>query len=161
MITVRKFEQKDLPEMARIWNQVVEEGVAFPQKENLTDNDAKDFFEAQTVSAVAVNKLGEVKGLFILHPNNVGRVGHICNASFAVDENCRGEHIGETLVKACLEEARKSGFRIMQFNAVVASNVHALHLYERLGFTDLGIIPGGFENRSGDYEDIHIMYCVL
>lgn len=161
MIAVRKFEQKDLPEMARIWNQVVEEGVAFPQKENLTDNDAKDFFEAQTVSAVAVNELGEVKGLFILHPNNVGRVGHICNASFAVDENCRGEHIGETLVKACLEEARKNGFRIMQFNAVVASNVHALHLYERLGFTDLGIIPGGFENRSGDYEDIHIMYCVL
>ena len=49
----------------------------------------------------------------------------------------------------------------MQFNAVVASNVHALHLYERLGFTDLEIIPGGFENRSGDYEDIHIMYCVL
>ncbi len=161
MITVRKFEQKDLPKMARIWNQVVEEGVAFPQKENLTVNDAKDFFEAQTVSAVAVNGLGEVKGLFILHPNNVGRVGHICNASFAVDENCRGEHIGETLVKACLEEAIKSGFRIMQFNAVVASNVHALHLYERLGFTDLGIIPGGFENRSGDYEDIHIMYCVL
>ena len=71
MITVRKFEQKDLPEMARIWNQVVEEGVAFPQKENLTDNDAKDFFEAQTVSAVAVNELGEVKGLFILDPNNV------------------------------------------------------------------------------------------
>lgn len=141
MITVRKFEQKDLPKMARIWNQVVEEGVAFPQKENLTDNDAKDFFEAQTVSAVAVNGLGEVKGLFILHPNNVGRVGHICNASFAVDENCRGEHIGETLVKACLEEARKSGFRIMQFNAVVASNVHALHLYERLGFTDLGNNP--------------------
>ena len=90
MITVRKFEQKDLPEMARIWNQVVEEGVAFPQKENLTDNDAKDFFEAQTVSAVAVNELGEVKGLFILHPNNVGRVGHICNAGFAVDGFFKG-----------------------------------------------------------------------
>ena len=77
----------------------------------MTDNDAKDFFEAQTV-AHAVNELGEVKGLFILHPNNVGRVGHICNASFAVDENCRGEHIGETLVKACLEEARKADFAL-------------------------------------------------
>lgn len=161
MITVRKFTEKDLPEMTRIWNQVVEEGVAFPQKENLTQTDAPNFFEAQTVSAVAVNEADKVRGLFILHPNNVGRVGHICNASFAVDKDCRGEHIGESLVKACLTEAKKSGFRIMQFNAVVASNIHALHLYERLGFTDLGIIPGGFQNHDGDYEDIHIMYCVL
>lgn len=158
MITIRKSEAKDVAKMAEIWNQVVEDGVAFPQTEELTETEAAEFFAAQTVSAVAEDEQGSVKGLYILHPNNVGRVGHIANASYAVDRQCRGEHIGELLVKDCLEQAKVNGYRILQFNAVVASNIHALHLYKRLGFVDLGIIPGGFRNKEGSYEDIHIMY---
>ena len=116
--------------MARIWNQVVEEGAAFPQKENLTDNDAKDFFEAQTVSAVAVNELGEVKGLFILHPNNVGRVGHICNASFAVDENCRGEHIGKKGILLLVADGADIG-------QIVGGHLHALAQALHAGGSDV------------------------
>ena len=158
MITIRKFEQKDIAKMTEIWNQVVEDGVAFPQEEYLDEKGAAEFFAAQTVSAVAEDEQGNVKGLYILHPNNIGRVGHIANASYAVDRNCRGEHIGELLVKDCLEQAKVNGYRVLQFNAVVASNIHALHLYKRLGFVDLGIIPGGFRNKDGVYEDIHVMY---
>lgn len=44
-------------------------------------------------------------------------------------------------MKDCLKQAKALGYQILQFNAVVASNVHAYHLYLRLGFTDLGIIP--------------------
>lgn len=161
IMTIRKFEKKDVADMVRIWNQVVEEGVAFPQEEDLSLEDGEKFFASQTYSAVAVDGNGKVKGLYILHPNNVGRVGHIANASYAVDDGCRGEHIGEKLVKDCLEQAKAHGFRIMQFNAVVASNIHALHLYERLGFVDLGIVPGGFKDKAGVYEDIHIMYHLL
>jgi len=40
------------------------------------------------------------------------------------------------------------------WNAVVATNIHALHLYERLGFTQLGVIPQGFRMKDGHYEDI-------
>lgn len=29
-IIIRKYEQKDLSDLIRIWNQVVEDGVAFP-----------------------------------------------------------------------------------------------------------------------------------
>ena len=64
-------------------------------------------------------------------------------------------------VKDCLKQAKALGYQILQFNAVVASNVHAYHLYLRLGFTDLGIIPGGFKNKEGEYEDIHVMYRLL
>lgn len=53
MITIRKFEAKDVARMAEIWNQVVEDGVAFPQEEGLTGAEAAVFFAAQTVSAVA------------------------------------------------------------------------------------------------------------
>jgi len=118
MITIRKFEAKDVARMAEIWNQVVEDGVAFPQEEGLTGAEAAEFFAAQTVSAVAEDEQGNVKGLYILHPNNIGRVGHIANASYAVDRACRGEHIGELLVKDCLEQAKANGYRVLQFNAV-------------------------------------------
>ena len=112
MITIRKFEAKDVARMAEIWNQVVEDGVAFPQEEGLTGAEAAEFFAAQTVSAVAEDEQGNVKGLYILHPNNIGRVGHIANASYAVDRACRGEHIGELLVKDCLEQAKANGYRV-------------------------------------------------
>ena len=108
MITIRKFEAKDIARMAEIWNQVVEDGVAFPQEKGLTEADAADFFATQTVSAVAEDEQGNVKGLYILHPNNIGRVGHIANASYAVDRQCRGEHIGELLVKDCLHRRRQT-----------------------------------------------------
>ncbi len=158
---IREFESKDVADMVRIWNQVVDEGVAFPQEDDLSLEEGEKFFASQTYSAVAVDDNNNVRGLYILHPNNVGRVGHIANASYAVDDTCRGEHIGEQLVKDSLKQGKAHGYRILQFNAVVASNVHALHLYKRLGFVDLGIIPGGFKDKAGVYEDIHIMYHLL
>ena len=95
-----------------------------------------------------------IVGLYILHPNNVGRCGHICNASYAVNKACRGKHIGEQLVKDSLLNAKRLGFKVIQFNAVVESNIHARHLYERLGFTQLGTIPKGFRLKNGHYENI-------
>lgn len=152
---VRGYEEKDLSAMIRIWNEVVEDGVAFPQEEVLTTETGREFFAAQTYSAVAADvETGEIYGLYILHPNNVGRCGHICNASYAVSKGSRGLHIGEKLVSDCLLEGKKHGFGVLQFNAVVASNVHARHLYERLGFVQLGTIPGGFRMKDGSYEDI-------
>ena len=106
-------------------------------------------------------KRGKLGGLYILHPNNIGRCGHIANASYAVSRNFRGLHIGEKLVLDCLEQAKNHGFQVMQFNAVVASNVRARHLYERLGFVQLGTIPKGFRMKDGRYEDICPYYYEL
>ena len=145
-----------------IWNSVVREGVAFPQVEELTEDMADEFFRSQSYTGVAVEEAtGEVIGLYILHPNNIGRCGHICNTSYAVKEGKRGLHIGELLVKDSLQVGAQLGFRILQFNAVVATNVHALHLYERLGFQRLGMIPKGFRMDDGHYEDIILHYIVL
>ena len=146
--------------MIKIWNEVVDEGTAFPQEELLTEQTGAEFFAAQTYCAVAVDE-NWVCGLYILHPNNVGRCGHICNASYAVSSERRGLHIGEALVSDCLVQAKLHGFGVLQFNAVVATNVHARHLYERLGFTQLGTIPKGFRLKSGEYEDICPYYHEL
>lgn len=152
---IRKYEEKDLQRMIEIWNDIVEEGIAFPQEDELTEETGEEFFSAQTFCGVAEDEEnGEVIGLYILHPNNVGRCGHISNASYAVDLKVRGKHIGEKLVMHCIHQAYQEGFRVLQFNAVVKTNIHARHLYERCGFTQIGTIPKGFRMKDGHYEDI-------
>lgn len=146
--------------MIDIWNEVVAEGVAFPQEEPLTAATGEAFFAGQSYCGVADDN-GCVVGLYILHPNNIGRCGHIGNASYAVSSRRRGMHIGEMLVKDCLANAKRLGFSIMQFNAVVESNIHARHLYERLGFIPLGRIPNGFRMKDGHFETICPYYIEL
>lgn len=161
-IRLRAYRAEDISQMNAIWNRVVEDGEAFPQEEALDEASGAAFFAAQTYTAVAEETAtGRVLGLYILHPNNIGRCGHIANASYAVAASCRGLHIGEKLVLDCLTQAKAHGFRVMQFNAVVASNTHARHLYERLGFVPLGVIPGGFRMKDGHYEDICPYYHLL
>ena len=157
---VRGYRDDDLEAMTAIWNEVIEDGEAFPQEEILTVDTASELFSAQTHTAVAEEE-GKVVGLYILHPNNVGRCGHIANTSYAVSSSCRGRHIGEQLVKDSLIKAKEKGFKLMQFNAVVESNIHARHLYERLGFQQIGMIPEGFRMKDGHYENIYLFYHVL
>ena len=158
---VKAYGPDDLPAMIEIWNQVVEEGIAFPQEELLDEVTGPAFFAGQTHCGAAVGEDGTVLGLYILHPNNVGRCGHIANASYAVRRGLRGLHIGEQLVLDSPAKAKEYGFGVMQFNAVVASNIHARHLYERLGFVPLGVIPKGFRMKDGHFEDICPYYHEL
>lgn len=159
-IIIRKYTDEDLLDMRTIWNHVVEEGVSFPQDEPMDDKQAELFFAQQSFTGVAEDN-GEIIGLYILHPNNVGRCGHIANASYAVKEGLRGNHIGEQLVLDSMKRAAQLSFRILQFNAVVATNKGAIHLYEKLGFTPLGTIPNGFRLRDNTYADIIPFYIHL
>lgn len=161
-IEIKEYKKSDAAEANAIWNEVVEEGIAFPQKEILDEKSGNEFFTSQSFTGIARDaETGEAVGLYILHPNNVGRCGHICNASYAVKSSMRGNRIGEILVKHCIEKARDIGFGVLQFNAVVATNTAALKLYKRLGFIQLGIIPKGFMMKDGHYEDIIPHYYAL
>lgn len=159
-LVIRKFNDNDLDAMREIWNEVVRDAVAFPQIDELTKDNTKEFFAGQSFSAVAEYD-GEVVGLYILHPNNIGRCGHLSNASYAVKSTMRGKKIGEELVKHCLAKGRELGFKVLQFNAVVATNHSAIKLYDKLGFVRLGKVPSGFLMKDGSYEDIILFYHVL
>jgi ribosomal protein S18 acetylase RimI-like enzyme len=148
--------------MADIWNEVVDDGVAFPQPEGQDKDTAAVFFSQQSFTGVAAEQgTGEVLGLYILHPNNTGRCGHIANASYAVKSAARGLGVGGKLVCHSLEQGKRLGFRLLQFNAVVKTNRNAIHLYEKLGFVRIGEIPGGFLMKDGTYEDILLFYHIL
>jgi L-amino acid N-acyltransferase YncA len=160
MVEVRAYEAADVAAMAVVWNEVVRDGVAFPQEDELDEPGASEFFGSQTHCGVAVED-GRVFGLYILHPNNVGRCGHIANASYAVSSAARGKGVGRALVEDSMVRGKEHGFRVLQFNAVVATNAGARHLYEKLGFTQLGTIPGGFRMPDGTYADICPYYHEL
>ena len=158
--SIRPFSEKDIPEMINIWNNIVEEGNAFPQEDYLSVETGLSFFKNQTLTAVAFNDY-ELVGLYILHPNNIGKCGHIANASYAVKNGHHGERIGEKLVIHSLQAAKDNKFRILQFNAVVATNQAALNLYKKIGFIQLGIIPEGFHLKGNKYLDIIPHYIQL
>lgn len=161
-IEIRAFDEKYISEANAVWNRVVDDGVAFPQLERLDEESGRAFFQEQSFTGLAFDsESGELVGLYILHPNNIGRCGHICNASYAVKADCRGRGVGEALVTHCMEKGAELGFKILQFNAVVANNHSALHLYEKLGFVRLGTIPGGFLMKDGTYQDIIPHYHLL
>ena len=139
-VIIRQYAERDVAAMCEIWNEVVRDGVAFPQTECLDAVSGRAFFDSQTCCGVAADSdSGRLLGLYILHPNNVGRCGHICS----------------------LEQGKAHGFRILQFNAVVRTNTAARRLYEKLGFVQLGVIPQGFLMKDGHYEDICPYYHTL
>lgn len=160
-VAIREYCSEDVQKAVEIWNEVVRAGNAFPQLELLDEKTGDEFFRSQSYTGIAAEESGEIVGLYILHPNNVGRCGHICNASYAVKSGLRGRHIGEALVRDCIKTAKRLGFGILQFNAVVRTNKPALALYEKLGFVKLGVIPKGFLIKDGTYEDIIPHYIEL
>lgn len=161
-IIIKELSDTKLSEALTIWNSVVEDGIAFPQTELLSEKTGRAFSKASLSRGLTENsETGEILGLYILHPNNVSRCSHICNASYAVKKSARGQHIGEALVRHSMEKGAELGFKILQFNAVVKTNAPALKLYEKLGFIKLGTIPKGFLSKDRSYEDIIPHYIEL
>lgn len=123
----KSFTDEDTAQAIAIWNQFVTDGVAFPQTETLTLQTGKAFFKVQTYTGVAYQAdTGQIVGLYILHPNNVGRCGHICNTSYAVDSHFRGQHIGEKLVRHSMGLLKNQDLEF--FNSIPLSNQTKPHL---------------------------------
>ena len=53
------------------------------------------------------------------------------------------------------------GFRAMQFNFVVSTNMPAIHLWKQLGFETVGTLSRAFQHPEKGYVDVHIMFRSL
>lgn len=157
---IKPYTLEDIPSMQAIWNDVVRDGIAFPGDVPLNVQEMQKMLQTQTAAFCAFCGRSLV-GLYVLHPNNIGRCAHIANASYAVAKGFRGKGIGRMLVVHSLKEAARQGFLGMQFNAVVAGNTGALALYKQLGFVTVGTIPGGFRLKEGPFSNMHIMFKTL
>ena len=104
---------------------------------------------------------GKIIGSYILRKNRPGLGDHVANAGFMVDPSARGLGVGRAMGEHCLNEARRLGFRAMQFNFVVSTNESAVHLWKELGFEIVGTLPGAFRHATKGYVDAYVMFRLL
>jgi L-amino acid N-acyltransferase YncA len=100
----------------------------------------------------------QIVGTYILRPNQSGGGSHVANAAFMVAPAARGQGIGRAMGEHCLREARRLGFRAMQFNFVVSTNKSAIRLWQKLGFRVVGTLPGAFRHPEKGYVDVYVMF---
>lgn len=156
-ISYVNYQPDLLAKMTQMWNDILEDGVAFPGLELYTDEEFEDYLKQKSkVTCMLVD--GDLAGYYTINPNNIGRCSHVANASYCMDEAYRGKKLFTPLVEQSLKDAKEIGFSGMQFNAVVATNYSAINTYTKNGFEIVGTIRDGFQLKDGSFSNMYIMY---
>jgi L-amino acid N-acyltransferase YncA len=160
---VRPATAADWPGMWAVLEPVIRAGETFTWDRDTTEEDARArwFKEPPGQAFVAVTPDGGVIGTGELHPNQGGGGSHVANAGYMVHPDHGGKGVAKALCAYSLDTARAAGFRAMQFNAVVASNVRAVAAWQAMGFDVLATIPEAFDHPTLGYIGLHLMYRKL
>lgn len=142
---------------------IVAAGETYTWDPDVTEDEARAMWclEPPGRTVVAVDPDATVLGTAKMNPNHMGPGSHVASASFMVDPEHAGRGVGRALGEYALDWARASGYRVMQFNAVVETNTRAVALWRSLGFEILGTLPEGFKHPVEGYVGLHIMYRQL
>lgn len=100
----------------------------------------------------------QIVGTFILKDNFPDLGSHVANASYMTLPEASGKGIGRAMGEFSLLEAKRLGYRAMQFNIVVKSNLRAIRLWQKLGFEIKGEIPDAFNHMEDGMTDVYIMW---
>lgn len=155
---IRTATDADWPQIWPIWRTVVAAGETYVWTESTEDEARALWMLPPPAEVLVATDDGTVVGTAEIRPNQVGRGSHVANASFMVDPAHGGRGIGRALAEAVIERARASGYRAMQFNAVVATNTRALVLWRSLGFVEVGRVPGAFAHATEGDVDLVVMH---
>jgi L-amino acid N-acyltransferase YncA len=157
---IREATRADWPLIYPFFREIVAAGESYAFPEGLTQDEAEPWWmeapPGRTV--VAVEPDGTVLGSAKMGPNRPGRGAHIATASFMVDPRSTGRGVGRALGTYVLSWAEESGYRGIQFNAVVETNEPAMHLWQSLGFRVLATVPEAFQHRLFGRVGLNILY---
>ncbi len=158
---IRAATRADRDAIWKIFHEILAAGDSYALDPEMSHEDALAYwFRADTQTYVA-EEGGSVVGTYILRPNQLGPGSHVANAAFMVEPNAQGLGVGRRMAEHCLSEARRKGFRAIQFNFVVSTNTSAIHLWEQLGFKIVGTLPGAFRHPEKGYVDVYVMFRSL
>ena len=161
LLQIRRARKEDREIVWQIFHAVVAGGDTYVFDPNISRRKALAYWLGpKTRCYVALSDHGIV-GSYILKVNQPGLGSHVANAGFMVSPSARGRGIGRAMAEHCLHEARRLGFRAMQFNFVVATNRTALRLWKDLGFKIVGTLPGAFRHSRRGFVDVYVMYLRL
>ncbi len=136
-------------------------GDAFVFSPETTRDEALNYWFQHGSFSYLVERDGQILGVYVVKPNQPGLGSHVANAAYTVAPAARGHGIGRALGEHSLREAKRRGYRAMQFNAVVATNEPAVRLWTSLGFRIVGTLPGAFHHRTLGFVDLLVMYRSL
>ena len=160
-LRIRSAADSDRDAIWNIFHEVVAAGDTYAFDPGMSREDALAYwFGAGTHTYVAEND-GRVVGTYILRPNQPGPGSHVANAAYMVAKDARGLGVGRKMAEHSLSEARRLGFRAMQFNFVVSTNESAIHLWQQLGFKIVGTLPEAFRHPRAGYVDVYVMFRSL
>ena len=160
MVTIRAAVAADHDAIYELFRGVVEAGDTFAFPADMPRDDAVRFWTAPPAQAFVAELGGRVVGSSYVKPNQPGRGAHVANAGFMVAPEARGKGVGRALGEHAVAEARRLGFRAMQFNFVVSTNP-AVRLWQELGFAVVGTLPGAFRHPELAFVDVYVMFREL
>lgn len=160
---IREATTEDWPAIWPFFHEIVAAGDSFTYPVDLSRDEAREWWlvPAPSLAVVAVDDSGTVLGTAKMNRNHMGNSSHIASASYMVDPAHSGKGVGRALCQYSVDWARTAGFRAMQFNAVVETNVYAVRLYRSLGFEVVGTLPEGFNHPVEGYVGLHVMHKAL
>ena len=158
MLNIRPATDSDRDAIWDIFHEVIAAGDTYPIDPETPREDAFAYWFQTGASAFVAEKDGQIVGIYTLHPNQSGGGGHVANAAFMVPAVARGQGIGRAMGEHCLKEARRLGFRAMQFNFVVSTNESAVKLWQTLGMKIVATLPGAFRHPEKGYVDVYVMF---
>ncbi len=159
---IRPATEADWPALWPVFRDTVAAGETYAYADDLTSDEARALWlERPPGLTVVLEEDGQLLGTAKMGPNRPGRGDHVGTASFMVAPAARGRGVGRRLAAYVVDWHRQQGFRGIQFNAVVETNTAAVGLWESLGFTVVGTVPGAFRSRAHGYVGLHVMYLSL
>lgn len=161
--TLRLARLEDFEEIYDIFQKVLSEGhtYSYTPVEMTPERSLAYWMSAPGTHCYVADVGGKVAAMAAVRPNRTGRGGHVANASFIVHPNYRRMGIARALGKHALSVAKKSGYKAMQFNFVVSTNVVAIDLWKSLGFNIVGTLPKVFRHPKKGLVDVYIMHRFL
>ena len=162
MIAIRAATRDDDDGLWAILEPTLRAGETYPQPRDISRADAlKYWWKPEHTIMVAQVESGRLVGTYYIKPNSTGPAAHVANAGYMTLPGAWGHGVGRALCLHSLDEARRQGYRAMQFNLVIDTNARAKHLWQSCGFDIVGRLPGAFQHPTLGYVDALVMYQTL
>lgn len=149
---------------AAIWaiiGPTIRAGETYTLDRDMREEDALAYWFGADKAVFVAEDDGTVLGTYYLRANQAGGGAHVCNAGYMVGAAAAGRGVARAMGLHSIEHAKAQGFRAMQFNFVVSTNVRAVGLWQSLGFEIVGRLPGAFDHPAEGFVDALVMYRAL